>query len=573
MRPICLLFFFLFSQISYAQKAAPSNLQVDGVSRAKSFSIAKVFVPPYLEVVEGSVKFIDPNQRLDANETAYLEFSLRNSGKGDGVGLRFKRELDGALQGIALKEIALDDVAAGETNDIRIPIVSNMNVETGELKIKFHIEEPNQLGTEPIDIRLSTLAFQAPDIQIVDAIFKGVNNSKVLELRKTYTLVVSVQNLGQGPGDNIKLDVYKPNQQVIFTEGQGTNPFQINLGHLEPNESVTHSVEFLLTGAFSENSVKFKTKVDESYHTYGSEKTFSKELNSSVNQVEIAISGERFERKEIERRSLTSSVDKDIPVRKDKAPNRFAIVIGNEDYQSKQSGLSSEQNVDYASNDATIFEKYAKMTLGIPDENIHLLINATAGQMNQEFELMKKRIYLLSKSNVESELFIYYAGHGYPDELSKTPYLIPVDISASNLSGAIKLDDLYSKYASISSNKTIFFLDACFTGGGRTAGLLASRGVQVKPKASSLSGNILVFSASSSSESALPYHKEHHGMFTFYLLQKLQDTGGNISMKELGEHLKFYVAEKSFIENRKEQNPTVLYSPKISERWGKWKLN
>ena len=48
-----------------------------------------------------------------------------------------------------------------------------------------------------------------------------------------------------------------------------------------------------------------------------------------------------------------------------------------------QTNLSNEQNVDYAINDAEILKKYALNTLGVIDENIFFLRNATSGQMNQ----------------------------------------------------------------------------------------------------------------------------------------------------------------------------------------------
>ena len=52
------------------------------------------------------------------------------------------------------------------------------------------------------------------------------------------------------------------------------------------------------------------------------------------------------------------------------------------------------------------------------------------------------------------------------------------------------------------------------TGGSRNLGLLASRGIKIKPKEESLSGNMVVFSASQEDQSALPYHDEKHGVFT-----------------------------------------------------------
>ena len=84
--------------------------------------------------------------------------------------------------------------------------------------------------------------------------------------------------------------------------------------------------------------------------------------------------------------------------------------------------LSSESNVVYAKNDAATFKKYAINTLGVPDQNIFILLNATYAEMKLEIERVSK---ILEKTGNTSELIFYYAGHGFPDETNKTPYIIP----------------------------------------------------------------------------------------------------------------------------------------------------
>ena len=200
---------------------------------------------------------------------------------------------------------------------------------------------------------------------------------------------------------------------------------------------------------------------------------------------------------------------------------------------------------------------------------MHFLLNATAGQMSQEIDLISK---ILSKLGDEAELIVYYAGHGFPDELTKIPYLIPVDVSATNLNSAIKLSEIYTKLSSTGASKVTVFLDACFTGGGRNSGLVASRGVKVKPKEGSLNGNLLVFSASSEDQSALPCHDEGHGMFTYHLLRKLQETKGDVSMGELSDYLDDSVSLQSLKENKKEQDPKVNTSQKVINVWRNWEF-
>lgn len=264
-----------------------------------------------------------------------------------------------------------------------------------------------------------------------------------------------------------------------------------------------------------------------------------------------------------------SDVDMNIPVSQLSRKNTFALIIGNEDYQSYQTNLSSEQNVEFAVNDAKMFQEYCHKTLGVPGENIIFETNIGVVRMKQVFNQISS---VIKNLNGEAEVIIYYAGHGYPDEITKEPYLIPVDVSSNSLALAINLKDVYSQLTEFPSKKIVVFLDACFTGGGRELGLLASRGVTIKPKENILTGNLVVFSASSGNQSALPYYEKGHGMFTYYLLKKLQETSGQVSLGTLDEYLHKNVSVKSSIVNNREQNPHTNMSKNIAENWLSWEL-
>ena len=196
-------------------------------------------------------------------------------------------------------------------------------------------------------------------------------------------------------------------------------------------------------------------------------------------------------------------------------------------------------------------------------------IDVAAVKMRREINKVQMIMEALGS---KGELIVYYAGHGYPDELTKVPYLIPVDVSAVDLDFAYKLNDLYKTLAETNASKITIFLDACFTGGGRESGLMASRGVKVKPKEGTLNGNIVVFSASSKNQSALPYHKERHGIFTFHLLKILKEKEGDISYGDLYDRLKVDVNISCIKENSKQQEPQVNTSEKVINDWRNWKF-
>ncbi|HEY5825528.1 MAG TPA: caspase family protein, partial [Cyclobacteriaceae bacterium] len=141
--------------------------------------------------------------------------------------------------------------------------------------------------------------------------------------------------------------------------------------------------------------------------------------------------------------------------------NRFALIIGNEDYTSFQRDLTSEVNVSFARDDASAFNDYAQKLLGIPERNITLLLDATAAEMRQG---MAKMNMISKNSGGRAELFVFYAGHGLPDEVSKEPYLMPVDVSGRFVKLGIPLKEFYSQLTEYPTERTTVFIDACFSG-------------------------------------------------------------------------------------------------------------
>ena len=122
-------------------------------------------------------------------------------------------------------------------------------------------------------------------------------------------------------------------------------------------------------------------------------------------------------------------------------------------------------------------------------------------------------------------------------------------------------------------SKILVFLDACFSGGGRGEnGLLAARTVKVKPKGDIVDGNIVAFTATSGEEVSLPLSSESHGLFTYYLLRKLKDTKGNVTLDEIRSYLEAELPKASLIENSMRQTPQVLVAPDLGDKWLKWEF-
>jgi hypothetical protein len=135
------------------------------------------------------------------------------------------------------------------------------------------------------------------------------------------------------------------------------------------------------------------------------------------------------------------------------------------------------------------------------------------------------------------------------------------------------LDNLYAALGNIPAKNVTVFMDACFSGSKREQGMLASaRGVAIKARSAVPRGKMVVFSAAQGDETAYPNNDEKHGMFTYYLLKKLQETAGDVTLQELGDYIKKNVSQQSILLNGKSQTPCVIPSSILGTSWREWKL-
>ena len=258
-----------------------------------------------------------------------------------------------------------------------------------------------------------------------------------------------------------------------------------------------------------------------------------------------------------------SDIDKNIPETKVNNDRTFAVIIANEDYDIVA-------DVPMATNDGRTFSRYCAKTLGLPENNIRLYENATYGIMRHALNDIRN---ISSAYNGDINVIFYYAGHGFPDENSKEAYLLPVDGDGVHTDVSYSLNKLYSELNGMSAKSVIVFLDACFSGANRDGSMLvAARGIALKSKDAVPQGNMVVFSAASADETAFPYEEKGHGMFTYYLLKKIQESKGSATLGEISSYVINNVRQQSIVINRKSQTPHISSSGSFSESWEKIRL-
>ena len=528
------------------------------ISTPMSFRIVKDVVPPLLKVMPKSQSFIDQDRNgvIDANENCVIRFEITNDGRGDAYGCVARIKATGTTEGLILKDVQLPVIPHGTKYWVEVPIQANAYTKTGEIQFSIVVDEPNGYGTDPITGKIGTHKLKTPYVQVASYKVVGAKGGK-LNRRENFTLQVIVQNTDQGVAENVTIGLKLP-ENVNWTGGSEEH---LSVGTLQPNETKTLEYE-LMANQRAADQINIQLAVAERTGRYAKSADIPLQFGQYVGS-SIAMNVERKDEEvEIQKASLISDVDENIPVTNSKNQNTFVLIIANEHYQQVA-------GVPFALNDGSIFREYCIKTLGINEKHIHYIADATGNQIKSQINWLSN----ITETWDNPQVIVYYAGHGIPDESNKSAYLLPIDGSGTDVTTGYKLDELYATLGNMPATQITIFMDACFSGSKREQGMLASaRGVALKAKSGVPQGKMVVFSAAQGDETAYPNLEQQHGLFTYYLLKKLQETEGNIGLKALGDYITKNVSQQSLIVNEKKQTPCVTPSASVGSEWQNWTL-
>ena len=208
-----------------------------------------------------------------------------------------------------------------------------------------------------------------------------------------------------------------------------------------------------------------------------------------------------------------------------------------------------------------MFYDYAMYKLGVPSKNIKELINNQSGESYILLSI-KDWISRMAKRN-ESDIFIFFAGHGMTSAENNKMYIIPYDSSPRLLEDtAITKNRLLNELSYLKPRSVTIFFDTCFSGSTRSNdSLLAARPVSIVPKDINIPDNFLIFSAAGYDEIATPLDEAKHGMFSYYLMKGMEGYADkNKDKKITSGELHNYVQENVLKQTSGSQKPDMIGS-------------
>lgn len=264
---------------------------------------------------------------------------------------------------------------------------------------------------------------------------------------------------------------------------------------------------------------------------------------------------------------LTVDVDSQIPKGHLKRPNSVAVIIGNQNYARYGNGIG---DVKYAGRDAAVMKKYLVETMGFDPQGIIFKSDATSGNLRNIFgtrENPRGKLHNYVRDG-ESDVFIYYVGHGAPGPDGKSAYLVPVDVQADYIANnGYPLDQFYRMLETLPAKSITVVLDACFSGDSPAGSLFDNISPTMLKNIEPVRevANTVIFSSADKDQVSTWYPAKRHSMFTYWFLKGLggaADNDGNQSvtaseMKHyLGKEVKYWAQRES----NRVQTPLMLGS-------------
>lgn len=393
--------------------------------------------------------------------------------------------------------------------------------------------------------------------------FSGNRPDGQVEAGEMVKVIANVQNLGgDAVGVVAAVQVAGQGEITFIRDLEGNPDNRFFLDRMATGENRNIEFYFYTSPLFDLTTVDFKLTVDEARGRFGTEEMLSfivgqslkngrelpvKTLQARDKKGPLPITEAGIEVEEVPQNSRT---------RREKG---LAVIVGIERYKHAPAAA-------YKLRDATTFFQYSRDVLGIPEDRIKLCTDhdATKAEFDYIFEphdtgkdgWLKKRLRDPATA-AEVDLFIYLAGHGFPDLTNGQPYLIPYDVRPEQATNGISLNRLYQELSAFKTRSVTVFVESCFSGvsGYEQAGEFQLLAMNMNPVAPVMDRpmvgpNMVVFTATSGDKPSSNRDDLKHGIFTYFVLKGLggsADRNGDmaVTIQELYHYLAKEVPAKA----------------------------
>lgn len=239
-------------------------------------------------------------------------------------------------------------------------------------------------------------------------------------------------------------------------------------------------------------------------------------------------------------------------------PTAYALIVGIEKYRDVTAAGG-------ARGDAERFAELARVTLGVPEDNIKVLLDDRASRT----DISKQIRWLQANVATGGRVYFYFSGHGAPDPTSGVSYIVPFDGDPQYLKDtAIPMTEVLGDLEKTKAKDVLALADSCFSGAGGRSVLAPGTRPLVRVEPPKQSARVALLSASSGAEISGPAADGSGGLFSKYVFDAIASGSGDIngdgqiSLKELADWIGPRVQREAKRANR-EQTPHLTLGKKL----------
>ncbi|MBP5286720.1 MAG: caspase family protein [Elusimicrobiales bacterium] len=488
-------------------------------------SVAEFTKPPRLSV--GNVSYSDSTNSnvLMADGEGNISFTVSNTAAG-GTAYNLKaivsaKDSNGnAVQGISFENTnEIGNIAPGKSVNVNIPIKTGENLAGGTAAFTITFSEANGFEPDSKTIKIQTVRTDPPDVQLAEFGLDDTegelsfgNGNGIVEPGESIVLNLTLLNNGDGITKDTKITFESGDSEIHFIDNT-----QFSKGNIQPGGKVSLNTAFSISRRYKgSNTLPIKMKITDERNRFNKEIPLNIALKRSYPKTEIINIASNYKKPQ----KIKTQTDplNNIPDAKTQNKYGVAVIIGVRNYENKV------PPVLFAINDAQTVRDYVVKALGYNPDNIIYVENPTKGQMEEIFgtdKTHKGRLFNYIKPD-RSDVLVYYAGHGAPDQGTKTAFFVPKDANPDYIKiGGYSMETFYANLAKLPAKNITVLTDACFsgqTGDGRMIIKHASPLAVSAKLPGTVNSKISVFNAGRDSEMASWYAEKQHGLFTYYFL-------------------------------------------------------
>jgi hypothetical protein len=485
------------------------------------------------------LSFDDHNHNgiLESQEEAQISMKITNHGKGIAWNLEIsiKDSLNDA--GIKFPTKTIPYLSPESSVNITLPIYAEKSIKTQNHKLLINVREYNGYDMDPAYLVINTYAYQPPELVLagLEIIDDGDDNAAInidgqLQAGELITAKISIQNIGQIPATGVKYSIKSSDLNIFLNKTSGDlGSFKIGevkdfYVQISPNKRVNtkDKLPIYLSLENNENAgglLNFQVPL---YLNQKPPEVNILAVNSDVESLKKEVARFEYNSKKFTSQPVNVMNIKSFTPSKTIRKNSIAVIFGVRNYNELPSA-------PYADNDALLMKEYFSKALGI--EQIIAYTNSEVSGFifdnvfNPDNGELQKAII-----KGETELFVYYSGHGIPDKTGENTFLLPSDGKISRLeTQGYNIETLYENLNKLGAKSVTVILDACFSGASRssekikTENLIAQKGIKVRPKKPWLNNpTFTVINSSTGEETSLGYDASESGLFTYFFCLGLQ---------------------------------------------------